>query len=106
MKALGVDNGGGCVELSLRTAKNGDYEPLSRPLFTYPAKSALAQKHVAEFAKFWLEKATSQDIVVEEVGYIPLDDGQKQQAMNTLQQAIDEAQGGSSGNSSGNGTQG
>jgi len=106
VKALGVDNGGGCVELSLRTAKNGDYEPLSRPLFTYPAKSALAQKHVAEFAKFWLEKATSQDIVVEEVGYIPLDDGQKQQAMNTLQQAIDEAQGGSSGNSSGNGTQG
>ena len=106
MKALGVDNGGGCVEPSLQTAKNGDYEPLSRPLFTYPAKSELADERVAEFAKFWLENATSQEIVAQEVGYIPLDDSQKQQAMNTLQQAIDEARGGSSGNDSSNGTQG
>ena len=106
VKALGVDNGGGCVEPSLQTAKNGDYEPLSRPLFTYPAKSELADERVAEFAKFWLENATSQEIVAQEVGYIPLDDSQKQQAMNTLQQAIDEARGGSSGNDSSNGTQG
>jgi phosphate transport system substrate-binding protein len=111
VKALAVDDGSGCVEPSLQTAKNGNYEPLSRPLFTYPAKSQLADPAVAEFAKFWIENATSQEIVAEEVGYIPLDDGQQRQAMNTLETAIEEAQGGSgsangsgTGNSSGNGT--
>ena len=96
VKALAINNqsgGGGCVSPSLDTARAGEYVPLSRPLFTYPAKEALAKEHVAEFAKFWVEHSTSQEIVAQEVGYVPLNKGQKQQAMNTLKQAIDEAQG-------------
>ena len=95
VKALSINNqsgGGGCVPPTLDTAKAGEYVPLSRPLFTYPAKEALAKEHVAEFAKFWIEHSTSQEIVAQEVGYVPLDDGQQQEVMNTLQQAIDEAQ--------------
>jgi phosphate transport system substrate-binding protein len=91
VKALAIDDGSGCVEPSLETAKAGEYTPLSRPLFTYPAKSALSEQHVAEFAKFWIENSTSQELVAQQVGYVPLDDGQQQEVMNTLQQAIDEA---------------
>ena len=106
VKALAIDDGSGCVKPSLQTAKNGQYTPLSRPLFTYPAKSALAKEHVAEFAKFWIENSTSREIVAQQVGYVPLDAGQQENVMNTLQQAIDEAQESGSGgmNSSGNGT--
>jgi hypothetical protein len=45
---VAVDDGSGAVAPSLETAKSGDC-PLSRPLFTYPAESALANEHVAEF---------------------------------------------------------
>lgn len=89
--ALGIDNGDGCVEPSLETAKSGKYKPLSRPLFTYPAKGSLAEEHVAEFAKFWVENATSTEIVAENVGYVPLDDDQQQEQMDKLTAAIEEA---------------
>ena len=91
VKALAIDDGSGCVEPSLETAKMGKYTPLSRPLFTYSAKSQLADPVVAEFAKFWIENATNREIVAQQVGYVPLDSGQQEEVMNTLQQAIDEA---------------
>lgn len=89
--ALGIDNGNGPVKPSLETAKSGKYKPLSRPLFTYPAKESLGKKHIAEFAKFWLENATSKDIVAKEVGYVPLDDEQQSKQMKKLESAIEEA---------------
>ncbi|WP_435067021.1 PstS family phosphate ABC transporter substrate-binding protein [Haloplanus sp. C73] len=93
VKALGVDDGDGCVEPSLETARAGEYTPLSRPLFTYVKQSSLAEEHVAEFARYWLENATSQDIVANEVGYVPLSDSDQQEAMDALEAAIEEAQG-------------
>ncbi|WP_248895550.1 PstS family phosphate ABC transporter substrate-binding protein [Haloplanus halobius] len=93
VKALGVDDGDGCVEPSLETARAGEYTPLSRPLFTYANQSALAEEHVAEFARFWLENATSQEIVAEEVGYVPLSDDDQAEAMERLESAIENAQG-------------
>jgi phosphate transport system substrate-binding protein len=100
-KALAInDDGSGCVEPSLETARAGEYTPLSRPLFTYPAQSQLANEPVAEFARFWLENSTSQEIVAKEVGYVPLSDDQQQQAMDNLEQAIEAAQSGSGGDNS------
>ncbi len=93
VKALGIDNGNGCVEPTLETAKAGDYKPLARPLFTYPAKSSLAEEHIAEFARFWIENSTSREIVADDVGYVPLDDNQQSEQMDTLEAAIEEAQG-------------
>jgi len=92
VKALAIDDGDGePVEPSLETARNGEYTPLSRPLFTYPAKSSLTEDHVAEFARFWLEHATNEKIVAENVGYVPLSEEDKQEQLDTLETAIEEA---------------
>ena len=91
VKALGIDEGDGCVEPTLETAKSGEYTPLARPLFTYPAKSALAKEHVAAFARFWMENSSSTEIVADDVGYVPLDDQQQSEQMDTLASAISEA---------------
>jgi phosphate transport system substrate-binding protein len=90
--AVAVDNGDGPVEPSLETAKSGEYAPLSRPLFTYPSKSSLAEEHVAEFARFFIENTTNREVVADEVGYVPLDDEQQQAQMDTLESAIEDAQ--------------
>ena len=93
VKALSVDDGSGCTEPSLETARAGVYTPLARPLFTYAKQEALAEDHVAEFARYWIENATSQDIVADEVGYVPLSDEDQQAAMDALESAIENAQG-------------
>ena len=93
VKALSVDDGSGCTEPSLETARAGEYTPLARPLFTYAKQEALAEDHVAEFARYWIENATSQDIVADEVGYVPLSDEDQQAAMDALETAIENAQG-------------
>jgi phosphate transport system substrate-binding protein len=92
VKALAIDDGDGePVKPSLETARSGEYTPLSRPLFTYPAKSSLTEDHIAEFARFWLEHATDEKIVAENVGYVPLSEEDKQEQLDTLDTAIDEA---------------
>ncbi|WP_251330549.1 PstS family phosphate ABC transporter substrate-binding protein [Haloplanus pelagicus] len=93
VRALGIDDGDGCVDPSLETARSGEYTPLSRPLFTYAKQASLAEDHVAEFARFWLENSTSQEIVAEEVGYVPLNDEDQSEAMDRLETAIENAQG-------------
>jgi len=90
--ALKVDNGDGCVLPSLDTASNGEYTPLSRPLFTYASKSSLAEEHVAEFARFFVEQAGNEELVAQQVGYVPLTDEQQSEVMDRLETAIQEAQ--------------
>jgi phosphate transport system substrate-binding protein len=67
LKAVQVDGGKGCVEPSFETVNSGDYAPLSRPLFIYVKKDALARPEVFEFVKFYLTNAAT---LVEEVGYV------------------------------------
>ena len=71
IKALKIDGGNGPVAPTLDAAKNGKYKPLSRPLFTYVSSEKLAEKHVAEFAKYCIEQSANEQIVAEEVGYVP-----------------------------------
>jgi phosphate transport system substrate-binding protein len=93
VKALAIDDGDGePVMPSLDTARTGKYQPLSRPLFTYAKQSSLAEDHVAEFARFWLEQATSQELVAEDVGYVPLNEEDQQEELDALEAAIDEAE--------------
>ena len=89
--ALGIDNGDGCVKPSLETAKSGAYKPLSRPLFTYPAKESLAKEQVAAFARYFVERSTSEDIVADAVGYVPNDEETKNEMLDRLNAAIEEA---------------
>lgn len=71
VKALGIDDGSGCVEPSLEAAKNGDYQPLSRPLFTYVRHDSLTEAPVAEFARYFVEQSANEDLVSGEIGYVP-----------------------------------
>ncbi|ERG88988.1 MAG: ABC-type phosphate transport system, periplasmic component, partial [halophilic archaeon J07HX5] len=76
--AVAIDNGDGPVEPSLETAASGEYQPLSRPLFTYPSVSSLGEEHVAEFARYFVNQTTDEQLVAENVGYVPLGEDQQQ----------------------------
>jgi phosphate transport system substrate-binding protein len=89
--AVAIDNGDGPVEPSLETASSGEYQPLARDLYTYPAMSALAQDHVAEFVRYFVEQSANEELVAEQVGYVPRTQEQVQTAMENLESAIEEA---------------
>ena len=57
---------------SVESARNGTYQPLSRPLFYYVSKRSAEEKaHVRAFVEFAFTPAESGDLVGE-VGYVPL----------------------------------
>lgn len=63
------DNGKGPVAPSPSSVIDGTYSPLSRPIFVYVSKAAVARAEVDAFMRFYLEHAAK---LVTEVGYIPL----------------------------------
>lgn len=77
LKALKVNG----VEPTTENIKNGTYSPLSRPLYIYVSNKALERAEVKEFIKFYLENAKA---LVEEVGYVPLDDAKYQEQLNKV----------------------
>ena len=91
VKALSVDGGSGAVEPTLDTAKNGDY-PLSRPLFTYPAASAMQEEHKAEFARFFTEQSANQELIADDIGYVPNTESAMETELEELNAFIEEAQ--------------
>ncbi|PAU85142.1 phosphate ABC transporter substrate-binding protein [Halorubrum salipaludis] len=93
LKALGIDDGNGPVEPSLETASSGEYTPLSRPLFTYPSIESLGEEHVAEFARYFVEQTTNEDLVAGDVGYVPATEETQEEQMGILEDAIEQAQG-------------
>jgi phosphate transport system substrate-binding protein len=88
---VGIDDGDGCVEPSLETAESGKY-PLARPLFTYVNTDRLGEAHVAEFARFFLEQSANEDLVADEVGYVPNTEAEMQAELDALNDAIADAQ--------------
>ena len=92
VKALAIDDGNGCVEPSLETAKSGEYSPLSRPLFTYPKVSALERPEVAEFFRFFTEKSADRSIVADKIGYVPKTEEAMQAELDELNSAIESVQ--------------
>jgi len=92
VQALSLDGGDGCVEPTLDTAKSGAY-PLSRPLFTYPAKDALELDRVAEFCRFFVENSSSTEIVADQVGYVPNTEADAEAELEELNAAIEDANG-------------
>ena len=93
LKALGIDDGDGPVEPSLETASSGEYTPLSRPLFTYPSIESLGEEHIAEFARYFVEQTTNEELVANDVGYVPATEETQEEQMQTLEDAIEQAQG-------------
>jgi phosphate transport system substrate-binding protein len=68
LTAIEVDGGKGCVAPTAENINSGKYAPLSRPLFIYVSKKALARPEVKAFADYYFKDLK----VVKEVGYVPL----------------------------------
>jgi phosphate transport system substrate-binding protein len=60
------------VAPSVEAARDGTYQPLSRPIFIYVSKQAADEmESVEQFVEFYLDPANA-EALVEEVGYVPL----------------------------------
>jgi phosphate transport system substrate-binding protein len=69
LKAVAIDGGKGPVAPSAKSVEDGSYQPLSRPIFIYVSKKALAKPEVREFVEFYLKNAPT---LVKEVKYVAL----------------------------------
>jgi phosphate transport system substrate-binding protein len=81
LKALAVDGGDGCVEPTVDNAQSGSYKPLSRPLFMYVKKDALARPEVKAFLQFVLD---NEQAIAESAQFVPLTDEQLEKAESDL----------------------
>jgi phosphate transport system substrate-binding protein len=82
LKALSVNG----VTPSPETVQDGTYTPLGRQLFIYPSKQALSAKpQLKAFVEFYVENI---DQVVEEGGFIGLNEDQKSQLQQAYEQLV------------------
>ena len=93
IKALKIDDGDGCVEPSIESAKKdnsepGAYTPLSRPLFIYAAKQALERPEVRDFVRFYLEQSSTD--LVNEVGYVPVSEDVRDENLEKFERVVAE----------------
>ncbi|NER37533.1 MAG: PstS family phosphate ABC transporter substrate-binding protein [Oscillatoria sp. SIO1A7] len=83
LKAVAIDGGNGPVSPSEATVNNGSYKPLSRPVYIYVNKQAVANKpHVKRFVEFYLQNAAR---LAKEVNYVALPGPDYQSAMRRFQ---------------------
>ena len=81
LKALEIDSGDGCVAPSAETAQNGEYKPLSRPLFIYVKKASLDKPEVMDFAEFILDNSGE---IADTARFIPATEDQLAEARSAL----------------------
>ncbi|MWV39720.1 MULTISPECIES: PstS family phosphate ABC transporter substrate-binding protein [Natrialba] len=106
LKLLGVDDGDGVVKPKRETIESGEYQPLTRPLYTYFRTDAFEREEVRAFARFYFEaidgEATDAEIVepgeeltwtqwaARRVGYYAIPDEQVRASAEKLEDAIAE----------------
>lgn len=83
LKLVPIDGGNGPVSPSEVTINNGDYAPLSRPIFIYVRKSALERPEVRALVDFYIDNAA---LLASEVGYIALPDMAYERARSRIAQ--------------------
>jgi phosphate transport system substrate-binding protein len=76
-----IDGGSGCVEPTIETIQNGDYTPLSRPLFMYPSDKALKRPEVKAFMDYIMENYQA---IADASQIVAMDDSQAQKAKADL----------------------
>ena len=83
LKALEIDGGGGCVEPSTDTARDGSYTPLARPLFIYVNnKSYNAEDGATKaYVDFYIENLGE---IAETAQFIPLADEEDAKTQEAL----------------------
>jgi phosphate transport system substrate-binding protein len=85
LKAVPISwKGGKPVAPSIEGARDGSYQPLSRPIFIYVNKAAADTKpHVRKFVEFYLDNKNAQKLV-KEVGYVALPEKAYEKAMDNF----------------------
>ncbi|KGP72976.1 PstS family phosphate ABC transporter substrate-binding protein [Pontibacillus yanchengensis] len=85
LKALGVKDGedAEAVKPSEETIQNGDYTPLSRPLFTYVVVGSLEKPQVLDYTVFTLNNAAA---AAKDVQYVPLKDEKYQEQIDKVKE--------------------
>ena len=63
------------------TIEDGQYQPLSRPMFIYVNKKSLKRPEVMAFVEFYMVNGRS---LVSEVGYVPLQESVYQDALTKI----------------------
>ena len=85
LKAVPIDSGTGCVAPSPESVRDGTYTPLSRPLFVYPSKAALARPEVKAFFDFYLANVST---LAPAVGYVDMPAEELQATVDVLEAAV------------------
>lgn len=88
LKVVGIDSGEGCVKPSVETAKSGEYEPLTRPLYIYVSKKAYQTKpQVETFVKFYLKNIQK---IGEAAKIIPIGDKTQQKMLSSVEAKLEK----------------
>ncbi len=77
LNVVEVDGGDGCVTPSTETVQSGDYKPLGRPLFIYPASTALGRPEVKAYLDYYIQNATE---IAEQAQFVPLTSEQQSES--------------------------
>ena len=83
LNLIGVDGGDGCVKPSLEAIQNGEYKPLSRPIFMYPSAKALEKPVVKAFMDYVTENHAQ---VAEAAQMIPMTEEQAAETTTKLEE--------------------
>ena len=83
LNLVDVDGGEGCVTPSLETIQNGEYKPLSRPIFMYPSAKALEKPEVKAFMDYIAENHTE---IAEAAQFIPMTEEQAAETTSKLEE--------------------
>jgi phosphate transport system substrate-binding protein len=81
VKPIGIDNGAGCVDPTDETISNKSYAPLSRELFLYVKRAALARPEVSGFVRYYMDNAPE---ATASTGYLPLEAARYEQNRQML----------------------
>jgi phosphate transport system substrate-binding protein len=84
LNLVSVDDGNGCVAPSNETIQSGEYSPLSRPLFMYPAADAISKPEVKAYMQFVVDNF---DTIAEQAQIVPMDSAQAKEATSAFEKA-------------------
>lgn len=81
VKGLAIDSGAGCVDPTVENLLAGDYTPLGRSLFMFPASSALERPEVLAFYNFVIDE---NETIAAAAGLVALTDDQKAEQLTVV----------------------
>ncbi len=81
VKGLAIDSGNGCVEPTVENLLAGDYTPLGRGLYMFPASSALERPEVLAFYEYVIN---NNEEIASLAGLVALTDDQKAEQLDVV----------------------